>query len=107
MSDLVVVPSWVLDALADSGDPATQDASLRFKRWQAHTRFNPALFDGMVDKLDRMRGELAQIALLLRGEGPLVGGTVGLQSVDPGEFGRQAEAELTAERASRLRPSRD
>lgn len=106
MSDLIVVPRWLLDGLTEAAaaSPDAAQLMMRFERWQAHVAWNPALFTNLVSQLDQMRGELAQVAQLLRGDGPLVG-SAPLVRVDAGEFGRRAEAELADERA-RNRESR-
>lgn len=113
MSDLIVVPSWLLDGLSEAaaGSPDAQQLLLRFDRWKAHVQWNPALFGNIVEQMERIQAELRQAALILRGEGPLVGPSSSLTAVRAGEFGRTAEAELEAERAarreSRLLPERD
>lgn len=109
MSDLIVVPRWLLDGLTETAaaSPDAQQLLLRFERWQAHVGWNPSLFGNIVADMDRMRGELAAAAAILRGDGPLQG-SLPLVKVDARAHGSRAEAELKAERATRLdRPVRD
>lgn len=111
MSDLVIVPSWIIDGLADAAerDPVARDTLLRYQRWTAHTTMNPALLGNIVATVENVRGQLEMAARILRGEDLLQAGKTGLDSVAAGEYGRRADAELERERAAHRdsRPVRD